>query len=119
MRAVYLLSLLGLLAGPVGAQNQAQNATKPIADKHEKLSISEQKTDRLNQKTQRIQIEDGGSRVDELRVGGQTQSIHVQPKGGDLPAYEVQAPAGTRSTAGSASGAETSTAPRVWNVLKF
>ena len=52
-------------------------------------------------------------------MGGQTQSITVQPKAGNLPGYEVQSPDGTRGRAGSASGAETTTAPRVWNVLKF
>lgn len=64
-------------------------------------------------------MEDGGSRVDELRVGGQTQSINVQPKGSDMPAYEVKSPDGARSRSGSNSGAETNTAPRVWNVMKF
>ena len=32
----------------------------------------EQSSGRGNQRTERIRVEDGGSRVDELRVGGQT-----------------------------------------------
>ena len=101
------------------AQNSGQNAPQGTADKREALSQPERLGDRSNQRTERIQIEDGGSRVDELRVGGQTQSISVQPKGSNMPAYEVQSPDGARSRAGSNNGAETTTAPRVWNVLKF
>lgn len=72
-----------------------------------------------NQLTQRIQFEDAGSRVDELRVGGQTKSITVQPKVGNAPAYEVQPSDGVRNLPGSRNGSESNTGPRVWNVLKF
>ncbi|MGE4239750.1 hypothetical protein [Ramlibacter sp.] len=58
---------------------------------------------RKNQKIERIRIEDEGNRIDELRVGGETQSITVQPKGSRLPAYEIRR--GDRQ--------------RVWNVLAF
>ena len=119
MRAVHSLLLLALASTPVLAQNTNQNATQAIPDGREQLSKSEQQPDRLNQRTERIRVEDGGSRVDELRVGGQTQSITVQPKGSDMPAYEVKSPDGARSRSGSNSGAETNTAPRVWNVMKF
>ena len=74
---------------------------------------------RPDQRIEQIRTEDSGARIDELRVGGQTQSITVQPKTGDMPEYEVQSPDGARSRAGSRSGAETNTAPRVWNVIKF
>ncbi|MFT4242506.1 MAG: hypothetical protein QM569_09490 [Acidovorax sp.] len=116
MRASHLLLLLALACGPALAQNTSQNAPQPLLDKREQLSNDEQ---RSTQRVERIQIEDAGSRVDELRVGGQTRSIAVQPKTGSLPAYEVQPPDGARSRAGSNNGAETTTAPRVWNVLKF
>jgi len=119
MRAPHLLLLLGLACGSALAQTSGQNATQPLPDKREQLSEPEQLGGRANQRTERIQIEDAGSRVDELRVGGQTQTISVQPKAGSLPGYEVQSPDGARSRAGSNSGAETTTAPRVWNVLKF
>ena len=70
-----------------GAQREALPDPEPLSG-------------RSNQRTERIQIEDAGSRVDELRVGGQTQNISVQPKTGNLPAYEVQSPDGARSRAG-------------------
>lgn len=119
MRAVYTLLLLALASAPALAQNTAQNTPQGTSKEREQLSQSEQTPGRLNQRTERIQIEDAGSRVDELRVGGQTQAISVQPKAGNMPSYEVQSPDGARSRAGSRNGAETSTAPRVWNVMKF
>jgi len=57
---------------------------------------------RKNQKIERIHVEDSGSKVDELRVGGQTQQIVVQPKS-RVPAYEIRPKDGQR----------------VWNVLGF
>lgn len=68
---------------------------------------------------QRIRTEDAGSRIDEVRVGGETQSITVQPKT-NVPAYEVLPSDGTKGggTGPSTSGAGT-TGKRVWNVLKF
>jgi hypothetical protein len=50
----------------------------------------------IEKRTERIRIEDAGSRIDELRVGGETKTITVQPKGG-MPAYEVQPKSGERS----------------------
>lgn len=53
-------------------------------------------TDPVERRIERIQIEDAGARIDELRVGGETQTITVQPKGG-MPAYDVQPVTGARS----------------------
>lgn len=117
MRAVHSLLLLALASAPALAQNSSQNAPQGAPDSREQLSRSEQKPDRLNQRTERIRVEDGGSRVDELRVGGQTQSITVQPKVGQMPEYEVQHSDGVRNRARN--GAEATTGARVWNVLKF
>jgi hypothetical protein len=113
MRAAHTLLLLALASASAFAQNAAPNASQGNS------GASEQPPGRLNQRTERIQLEDAGSRVDEVRVGGQTQSISVQPKSSDMPSYEVQSPDGARSRAGARNGAETTTAPRVWNVLKF
>ena len=75
--------------------------------------------ERPEQSIQRIRTEDAGSRIDEVRVGGQTQSITVQPKvGNDLPAYEVKPSNTVPGTAPSSSSGDT-TGSRVWNVLKF
>jgi hypothetical protein len=74
---------------------------------------------RQDQTIQRIRTEDAGSRIDELRVGGETQIITVQPKVGiGIPAYEVKPSDTARGAAPSTSKSET-TGSRVWNVLKF
>ena len=50
------------------------------------------------QKIERIRHEDAGSRIDELRVGGESKHITVQPKG-DAPAYEVAPESNNRNPA--------------------
>ena len=70
-------------------------------------------------KIERIRVEDSGSRIDELRVGGETQSITVSPKG-NMPAYDVlpasanRAPSGGERNSASGSGGT-----RVWKILGF
>lgn len=74
---------------------------------------------RKNQKIERIRVEDGGNRIDELRVGGETQSVTVQPKA-NVPAYEIQPTDLARSRpADSREGLSGSGGKRVWNVLNF
>lgn len=74
---------------------------------------------RPDQRIERIGIEDAGTRIDELRVGGQTQSIVVSPKGG-MPAYDVL-PGGTNRnlTRGERGNGTTSGGTRVWKLLDF
>ncbi len=43
----------------------------------------------IEQKAEQITHEDAGSRIDELRIGGQTRRIEVQTKS-SLPPYQVQ-----------------------------
>lgn len=74
---------------------------------------------RPDQRIERIRIEDGGSRIDELRVGGQTQSIVVSPKGG-MPAYDVVPDPGNHNlTRGERGSTGTTGGTRVWKVLGF
>jgi hypothetical protein len=73
---------------------------------------------RKNQKIERIRVEDAGSRVDELRVGGETQSVTVQPRG-DVPAYEMQPNDMARSRPADRREGFSGGSQRVWNVLSF
>lgn len=73
---------------------------------------------RRNQKIERIRIEDAGNRIDEVRVGGQTQSITVQPKAG-VPAYEVPPDDLARSRPADSREGLAGKGQRVWNVLAF
>ncbi|MCJ7799998.1 MAG: hypothetical protein MUP33_09650 [Polaromonas sp.] len=76
-----------------------------------------EKVGRPDRAIQRIRTEDAGARIDELRVGGETQQIVVQPKAGGA-AYEVKPAEGARGTAPAAASGDTN-GSRVWNVLKF
>lgn len=74
---------------------------------------------RKNQRIERIHVEDGGARIDELRYGGQTQSITVQPKA-DVPEYEIQPTDLARSRpADHRDGMSNATGQRVWNLFRF
>ncbi|MBL0419603.1 hypothetical protein JI739_04490 [Ramlibacter sp. AW1] len=73
---------------------------------------------RANQKIERIQHEDAGSRIDELRYGGRTERVIVQPSRG--PEYEVRSepgadtrPSDTRDGPSSPSGRQR------WNLFRF
>ncbi len=68
---------------------------------------------------QRTVIEDDGSRIDELKVRGQTQRITVQPKVGTTKAYQIITSDGARSLSDSHSAANGSAGKRVWQVLSF
>ncbi len=74
-------------------------------------------TDKYNQKAEYIRVEDAGSRIDEVRIGGQTQSIHVQPKVGNMPGYEVKSTDGARSRPDGFG--DTQSKKRVWNIGNF
>ncbi|MCA3238034.1 MAG: hypothetical protein ACK5RC_11290 [Curvibacter sp.] len=67
------------------------------------------------QKIERIRHEDAGTRIDELRVGGQTQSITVTPKG-KAPAYEVAPESNNRNPAASDGQGE---GRARWNIFKY
>lgn len=111
MRAATLLLTSLLTAAPVLAQANGENSPQPNAQAPQQLQNAEQKGDKDNQRIERIRVEDGGSRVDELRVGGETKSITVQPKVGNLPAYEVD-PKNNEGTDGT-------NGRRVWRALQF
>jgi hypothetical protein len=91
--AVALLSLC--MAGACLAQSPVPAAEQPVERKIERI------------------------RIDELRVGGETQSITVSPKGG-MPVYEVLPASANRApSAGERGSASGSGGTRVWKVLGF
>lgn len=68
-----LALLLSVLACAASAQQAGQPDHQPA----------------IEQKAEKITHEDAGSRIDELRIGGQTRRIEVQTKT-SLPPYQVQ-----------------------------
>ena len=105
---VLALALAGLMLSPFAWAQPATTAAS--VQTTARPSDPPLEPGRGSQIIERIRTEDAGSRIDELRVGGQTQSIVVQPKG-DMPAYEVR-PMDTRP--GPSQGGA-----RVWNFLRF
>ena len=100
-----LVALCGLVATAALAQTPAtlprDSAPPPTAG--------------TEQKIERIRHEDASTRIDELRVGGETKSITVTPKG-DTPAYQVPPESNNRNPAStdrerSGSGG--------WNIFKY
>ncbi len=105
-----LSSLLAVLI-PLGAAT-ATAQTQPPAS----ATPAQAAPARPERAVERMRIQDAGSRIDELRVGGETQSISVQPAG-SAPAYEVRPADASRAPAGSAG--QDGAGARFWNVLKF
>lgn len=109
--------IAALIALPVTTAALAQTAA--VAAQPQAAEAAPAKSARPDQTIQRIRTEDAGTRIDEVRVGGETQSITVQPKtGNNTPAYEVKPPDGAKGNAPSQSNGDTN-GSRVWNVLKF
>ena len=108
-----------LLAGAAAALAGAPALAQTVAPAPALQPGTNPSSTRPDPAIQRIRTEDAGSRIDELRVGGETQSITVQPKA-DVPAYEVLP---SEATKGGGTGPSKSgpgaTGSRVWNVLKF
>jgi hypothetical protein len=93
MRAAALLCLLAALPA------LAQESTRP------------------EPKIERIVLQDDNTRIEELRVRGQTQKVTVKPK--NAPEYEVITAPGGRDPSVGRAGNKDSTGQRVWNVFKF
>jgi len=101
--SLVLIALLGAL--PVWAQTTVEREGKLEP--------------RKNQKIEHIRTEDKGNRIDEVRVGGQVQSVTVQPKQGGVPAYELQPDDGARSRPAEGRSGFAERKQRVWNVFGF
>ncbi|MEO8249694.1 MAG: hypothetical protein ABI589_10010 [Burkholderiales bacterium] len=106
-----------ILVAPVSGRTQAPPA--PPAPSAPPASDAAPAPEATQKKIERIHIEDAGTRIDELRYGGETQSITVKPKSG-APEYEVvpfdgarQRPQNEGDNSAGASG------QRVWKLFGF
>ena len=99
MNAKYALALVSLCA-PCWAQNSAlPTPAEP--------------------KVQRTVIEDEGTRIEELRVRGQTQSIVVTSKQAGGSRYEIITGDGSRDLTAGPSSARGAVGQRVWRMFSF
>ena len=110
----FLLAALVVLGA---ASAFAQTTAAPPANAAPVIKPAGKAPGRPDPSIERIRTQDAGSRIDELRVGGETQSITVQPAA-DMPAYEVRPMDASRNGSGAASD-KGSAGARFWNILKF
>lgn len=108
------LLLIGLLAASPALHAQASAPALAASGAMPSAGRDTPLHDRKTQRVEHIRVEDAGSRVDELRTGGETRRITVQPKTA-LPAYSVQPPgSGAPREAGPGAAGQ-----RTWKVLDF
>jgi hypothetical protein len=112
-----LLAGAGVLAQTAPAAAPPAAALKPLPpQEQEKLDRAE---GRRNQKVEHIRLEDSNNVIDEMRYGGQTESITVQPKN-RMPEYEVQPNDLSRTRPmDNRDGASGTPGKSLWNVHKF
>ena len=115
LRPLLAAALAALPLAAVMAQTQAPPPGAPPPPT--RAEATPKTLSRAEPAIQRIRTEDAGSRIDELRVGGETKQIMVQPKTGG-PAYEVKPAEGARGTPPPATSGDTN-GSRVWNFFKF
>lgn len=73
-----------------------------------------------DRRIEHITIEDRGARIDELRYGGEPQSITVQPLNSVMPAYEIVPQNGARARPqGERDSASGNAGQRVWKLFGF
>jgi len=75
---------------------QAQSAAPVQATGDLPQTPSSSATGAIEKRTEHIHVEDAGSKIDELRIGGETKTITVQPKG-NMAAYQIAPTSGERS----------------------
>ena len=84
-----LATLAFAAAAGASAQTPAPVQPAPATPSGATVTRDELPLDRRTQRVEHIRTEDAGSRVDEVRAGGETKSISVQPKA-NVPPYSVQ-----------------------------
>lgn len=92
MRPIFTILPLLLACGLTWSQTPTATTIAAPAS----ATVQRDAPDKVEPRIERIHVEDGGASIDELRVGGETQSITVQPKGG-MPAYQVAPKTGESS----------------------
>ena len=92
MRSILTVLPLLLACGLAWSQTPTATTTAPPAS----ATVQRDAPGKVEPRIERTHVEDAGASIDELRVGGETQSITVQPKGG-MPAYQVEPKSGERT----------------------
>jgi len=115
--SAFLLALAAL-AGPWAAWAQTPALAPPEQTASAALTRDAPAPGRENQRVQFIHVEDEGNRVDEVRSGGETRRITVQPKNG-APTYQVQPVNAQSPLPPPAEAGPGASGPRTWKLLEF
>ncbi len=110
-RLIPLLSALSL--GPVLAQTTTPAAPPP----GDAAPVAAQ--ERAEPNVQYRVIEDDGSKIEELKVRGNTTRISVTPKVGPKKSYEIITEDGSRDVSDGLTGSRGAAGKRVWRVMSF
>jgi hypothetical protein len=97
MRTTYFIPPLLLACGL--AWSQTTSTTAPAAPAAPASADRQAEVpEKIESREEHIQVEGGRVRIDEVRIGGQTKSITVQPTGkAGLPPYQVEPKTGESS----------------------
>ena len=109
------LLLAALLCSPVLAQTPPARpapAAPPVGPLTDDAPRGEPKV-------QRTVNEDEGSKIEELKVRGNTTRITVTPKVGTTRGYEIITEDGSRDISDGLTGSRGAAGKRVWRVLSF
>lgn len=90
MRPIYTVLPLLLACGLAWSQ------TATLPSNAASAAVQRDAPAKAQARIEHLHVEDAGARIDEVRVGGATQSITVQPKDG-MPAYQVAPKTGERT----------------------
>ena len=105
MKTFFCVTALSFTFASQAACAQSTVATPPVLEETDAAGSKVQKVEH-------IRHSDAGNTIEEVRVGGETKSITVQPAN-KMPSYEIMPE--QRSTPGNAgSGGQ-----RVWKVIRF
>ncbi|HMN74595.1 MAG TPA: hypothetical protein PKC97_00895 [Burkholderiaceae bacterium] len=122
------LGLLGLCLCPLAAwaaqpaaaasaQPAASAASAPASGLPARPGPDAAGREPIEPNVQHIVVEGKNTRVEELRVRGQTQSITVRNK--DAPTYEIVIGDGSRDLSSDAGAQKGAAGQRVWRLLSF
>lgn len=92
MRSILTVLPLLLASGLTWSQTLTAATTAAPAS----ATVQREAPGKVQSRIEHIHVEDAGASIDEVRVGGDTQSITVKPKDG-MPAYQVAPKTGERT----------------------
>jgi hypothetical protein len=118
MRCAPLLIPLALACAAAHAQSPVPASPPAALASPQPLQKEEQKMPNRDRTVAHQHVEDAAMSIDEVRYGGETQSITVTPKSGARP-YQIVPSDGARNFPGALGAAAGPAGQRVWKLIDF